>query len=233
MQSRSNTSDRKLHWARALLMRDIRLAIRVGGGTLIGVLFFTTVITIVPFGLGPDMKLLSVIAPGILWIGALLACLLGLDRLLQSDHDDGSLELMLMSGRPLELIILIKCLAHWLTTGLPLILATPILALFLNLDAAQLGAVLLSLLVGTPALTLIGMTGAAITVHLRRGGLLLAVLVLPLTIPILIFGVATVGAASDPLVPALTPFLALCGLSLLSLAIAPVAAAFSLRVLQH
>ena len=174
----------------ALFLRDFRLAIRVGGGALIGVLFFLIVVTLVPFAMGPDLALLGRVGPAILWIGALLASLLTLDRLLAIDHEDGSLDLILTAPVALELTVAVKGVAHWLTTGLPLVIATPLLGLLLNLAPAATGAVALTLLVGTPALTFIGLIGAAITVALRRGGLLVAVLVLPLTVPVLIFGVA-------------------------------------------
>lgn len=214
---------------RALLLRDMRIAIRVGGGAMMGVLFFLAVVTLTPFALGPDLALLRRVGPAILWIGALLASLLGLDRLLAADHDDGSLDLILMSRFPLELAVAAKALAHWLTTGLPLVLATPVLALFLNLEPAATGAVMLTLLAGTPALTFIGLIGAALAVALRRGGLLLPVLVLPLTVPVLIFGVAAANAAIVGPVPFGTPFTILCALTLMSLVIGPFAAAASLR----
>ncbi|CUA93903.1 heme exporter protein CcmB [Pannonibacter indicus] len=216
-------------WFSALVAREVRLAIRVGGGALIGVLFFLAVVTVIPFGVGPDLNLLSRIGPAILWIGALLSALLGLDRLFQADRDDGSLDLMLMAGQPLELVVLGKCLAHWVATGLPLVLAAPVLAVFLNLGPVAMGAVTLTLLVGTPALTLIGAIGAALTVSLRRGGLLLAVLVVPLTIPVLIFGVSAADAAVNDPVPFMTPFLILCALTLFSAVLGPVAAAAALR----
>ncbi len=216
-------------WISALFIRELRLSIRVGGGALIGVLFFLTVVTVIPFGVGPDLNLLALIGPAILWIGALLATLLGLDRLFQQDRDDGSLDLMLMSGRPVELVVLVKCLAHWAGTGLPLVVAAPVLAIFLNLEPAAIGAVTLTLLVGTPALTMIGAIGAALTVSLRRGGLLLAVLVIPLAIPVLIFGVSAAAAAVGGPTPFLTPFLFLTALTLIAAVIGPVAAAAALR----
>ena len=213
----------------ALLVRDMRLAVRVGGGALIGVLFFLIVVTMVPFAIGPDLALLKRIGPAILWIGALLASLLALDRLVTSDDEDGSLDLILTSTVPLELALATKALAHWLTTGLPLVIAAPILGLFLNLDPDAFGAVALTLAAGTPALTFIGLIGAALTVTLRRGGLLLAVLVLPLTVPVLIFGVAASNAAIVGPVPFGTPFTILIGLSLMSVVIGPFAAAAALR----
>jgi heme exporter protein B len=213
----------------ALVLRDLRLAMRVGGGAFIGIIFFLMVVTLVPFALGPDLNLLARIGPAILWISALLANLLGLDRLLATDHEDGSLDLILMAGIPVELAIAAKALAHWLATGLPLAVVAPLLGLLLNLDPVLTGAVALTLLAGTPGLTFIGLIGAALTVSLRRGGLLLAILVLPLHIPVLIFGVAASNAALAGPVPFGTPFVILCALSLMSVALAPLAAAAMLR----
>jgi heme exporter protein B len=213
----------------ALLVRDMRLAVRVGGGALVGVLFFLLVVAIIPFAIGPDLALLARIGPAILWLGALLASLLGLDRLIASDHEDGSLDLILAAQTPLELTMAGKALAHWLTTGLPLVVATPLLGLLLNLDPIATGAVALTLAAGTPALTFIGLVGAALTVALRRGGLLLAVLILPLTIPVLIFGVAASNAAIVGPIPFGTPFTILCALTLMSAVVGPIAAAATLR----
>jgi heme exporter protein B len=213
----------------ALLVRDMRLAVRVGGGALIGVLFFLLVVAIIPFAIGPDLALLARIGPAILWLGALLASLLGLDRLIASDHEDGSLDLILSAQTPLELTMAGKAFAHWLTTGLPLVAATPLLGLLLNLDPVATGAVALTLAAGTPALTFIGLVGAALTVALRRGGLLLAVLILPLTIPVLIFGVAASNAAIVGPIPFGTPFTILCALTLMSAVVGPIAAAATLR----
>jgi heme exporter protein B len=213
----------------ALFVRDFRLAVRVGGGALIGVLFFLIVVTLVPFAMGPDLALLARVGPAILWLGALLASLLTLDRLLAIDHEDGSLDLILTARVTLELTVAIKAIVHWLTTGLPLVIATPLLGLLLNLEPKATGAVALTLLVGTPALTFIGLIGAAITVALRRGGLLVAVLVLPLTIPVLIFGVAASNAAIVGPVRFGTPFSILCGLALMSIVVGTFAAAAALR----
>jgi len=213
----------------ALLIRELRLAVRVGGGALIGVLFFLIVVTLVPFAIGPDLALLARIGPAILWLGALLASLLALDRLIAADHEDGSLDLILMARVPLELAVATKAIAHWLTTGLPLVIAAPLLGLLLNLGPGATGAVALTLLAGTPALTFLGLIGAALTIALRRGGLLLAVLVLPLTVPVLIFGVAASNAAIVGPVPFGTPFTILCALTLASLVIGPFAAAAALR----
>lgn len=213
----------------ALFARDARIAIRVGGGAMMGVLFFLTVVTLVPFAIGPDLALLRRIGPAILWLGALLSSLLALDRLFANDHEDGSLDLILMARPPLELVIVTKALAHWVTTGLPLVVASPVLGLFLNLEPAALSATVLTLLIGTPALTFIGLVGAALATALRRGGLLLPVLVLPLTVPVLIFGVAASNAAIVGSVPFGTPFTILCALTLMSSVIGPFAAAATLR----
>ena len=213
----------------ALLVRDLRLAVRVGGGALVGVLFFLVVVTLVPFAVGPDLALLRRMGPAILWLGALLANLLALDRLLAADYEDGSLDLILMARVPLELATAVKAVAHWLTTGLPLVIAAPLLGLLLNIEPAATAAVALTLLAGTPALTFLGLIGAALSVTLRRGGLLLAVLIVPLTVPVLIFGVAASNAAIAGPVPFGTPFTILCALTLASAVIGPFAAAAALR----
>jgi len=215
----------------ALYLRDLRLGIRAGGGALTGIVFFLTLVAIVPFAVGPDLNLLSRIGPAILWIGALLASLLGLDRLFQADREDGSLDLILMAGERhmLALTVFVKCLAHWTASVLPLVIASPLLGLFMNVPPAGLGAVALTLLAGTPAITFIGAAGAAVAVALPRGGLMISILVLPLCIPVLIFGVsATYGAVADP-DPFLQPFLILCALTLMLAVVGPVAAALALR----
>jgi heme exporter protein B len=213
----------------ALLIRDLRLAVRVGGGALVGILFFLVVVTLAPFAIGPDLALLRRIGPAILWLGALLANLLALDRLLTTDYEDGSLDLILMGRVPLEVAAATKALAHWLTTGLPLVLAAPVLGLLLNIEPAATAAVALTLLAGTPALTFLGLIGAALAVTLQRGGLLLAVLIVPLTVPVLIFGVAASNAAIVGPMPFGTPFTILCALTLASAVIGPFAAAAALR----
>ncbi len=213
----------------ALFIREIRLARRIGGGGAMGVVFFLILVTLVPFAMGPDLNLLARIGPAILWIAALLATLLGLDRLFQADHEDGSLDLLQMADVPLELIVAVKCLAHWTMTCLPLVIAAPVFGLMLALEGPALAGVTLSLLAGTPALTFIGAIGAALTVSLRRGGLLMAILVLPFTVPVLIFGVSAASAASGGTVPFMTPLLILCALTLASAALAPFAAAAALR----
>ena len=214
----------------ALLVRDMRIAVRVGGGAMVGVLFFVVVVTLTPFAVGPDLALLKRIGPAILWLAALLASLLALDRLFAGDHEDGSLDLILTGRAPLELVIAAKGLAHWLTTAIPLIVAAPLIGLLLDIEPLAQAGLVLTLVVGTPALTFIGAVGAAIAVTLRRGGLLLAIIVLPLTVPVLIFGVAAANAAVTGPVPFGTPFTVLCALTLASLVIGPFAAAAALRL---
>ena len=214
----------------AVAGQTARLQFRGGGGALVGLVFFLAVVTIVPFAVGPDLNLLSRIGPAILWIGALLATLLGLDRLFQDDRDDGSLDLVFLSGLPMELVVLAKAAGHWLATGLPLTVAAPFLGLLLGLEPLALGATTLTLLVGTPALTLVGAVGAALAAAFGRGGILIAVLVLPFTIPVLIFGVgAAVASVTEP-APFLPPFLILSALTLVSGVVAAVAGAAALRV---
>jgi heme exporter protein B len=213
----------------ALFLREWRIARRIGGGAAIGLVFFLILVTLIPFAIGPDLVLLARIGPAILWIAALLSTLLGVDRLFQSDEEDGSLDLLLGANLPLEFVVLVKCAAHWTASALPLVVASPIFGLMLAVDAKALALVAATLAVGTPALTLIGAIGAALTVSLRRGGLLLAVIALPLTIPVLIFGVAAASSASGGAAPFIPPFLVLCALSLAALAGAPFAAAAALR----
>ena len=212
----------------AVLARDLRLARRAGAGASLGLMFFLVLIAIVPFAIGADQKLISRLAPALLWIAALLATLLGLDRLFQADEEDGALDQFLLSGGSLTLLVLAKALAHWLVTGLPLSLAAPVLGLMLAIEPQAMLPLALSLLVGTPALTLIGLVGAALTVSLNRGGLLLSLLVVPTAIPTLIFGVAVAKAAAEGRDFAM-PLTVLCGTTLFALAISPVAAALALR----
>ncbi len=213
----------------ALLVRDLKLSIRAGGGALVGVLFFLTIVAVIPFGVGPDLNLLSRIGPAIVWIGALLSSLLGLDRLFQAEREDGSLDVLLMHDTPLVLTVFVKCLAHWLATGLPLVIASPLLGLFMNMNEVAIGAVMLTLVVGSPAITFIGAVGAAVAVALPRGGLLVSILVLPLAVPVLIFGVSASYAAVEDPAPFLPPFLILMALTLFFAAIGPAAAALALR----
>ncbi|MGZ9809786.1 heme exporter protein CcmB [Pseudoroseicyclus sp. H15] len=214
---------------RALLLRDLRLAVRAGGGFGLGLAFFLIVIVLVPFGIGPEQDLLARIAPGMLWVAALLAALLTLDRVFALDHEDGALPLLATAPLPLEGLVFAKAAAHWLTTGLPLTLAAPLLGPLLALPAGAWPWLLASLALGTPALSLIGTFGAALTIGIRRGGLLLSLIVLPLYVPTLIFGaeMARRGAAGLPVSAAL-PMLA--ALTLGCLALLPFAAAAALRV---
>ncbi|MES0860839.1 heme exporter protein CcmB [Ruegeria sp. SCPT10] len=213
----------------ALLLRDLKLAFRAGGGFGLGLAFFLIVTVLVPFAVGPQSALLSTIAPGILWLGALLACLLSLDRLLALDWEDGSLDLLATAPLPLEAIVSIKALAHWITTGLPLVLAAPFLGILLNLPPSGFFWLVISLLLGTPAMSVIGIFGAALTVGLKRGGLLLSLLVLPLYVPTLIFGaeVARRGATG---MDTQTPLLMLAGITAATIALLPFASAAVLRI---
>lgn len=213
----------------AILKRDLAVAGRAGGGGELALVFFLTLVVLVPFALGPDLNLLSRIGPAILWLGALLSVLIGLDRLFQSDEEDGSLDLIRASALPLELVVLAKGLAHWLTTGLPLALVSPLLGLLVALPGEGVLPLVATLLVGTPALSFIGAGGAALAASLRRGGLIVPVLVAPLTVPVLIFGVSAANAAVGGTVPFLTPFLILCAISLGAIVVGTVAAAAALR----
>ncbi len=214
---------------RALLIRDLTLALRAGGGFGLGLAFFLIVTVLVPFSVGPQAELLQLIAPGVLWLGALLACLLSLDRLLALDFEDGTLDLLLTAPLPLEGALSVKALAHWLTTGLPLVLAAPVLGVLLNLAPAGYLWLVVSLAVGTPALSVIGCFGAALTVGIKRGGLLLSLLVLPLYVPTLIFGaeVARRGAGGQEVA---TPLLMLAGITCAVIALMPFASAAVLRM---
>ena len=213
----------------ALVRRDLALAFRIGGGPFFGVAFFLTVTALLPLGIGARLSLLGETAAGFLWVAAALAALLSLDRLFQADAEDGSLDLLALSPLPLSGAVLAKCLAHWLTTGLPLAVAAPVLALLLNMPAHGYAPLVLSLLIGSPVFSLTGAIGAALTAGLRRGGLLLSLIVLPLFVPVIVFGAgATIAAigGNDP-VPAL---MLLGGVSLIALVISPLAAAAALRI---
>jgi heme exporter protein B len=213
----------------ALFVRELRLAVRIGGGALMGVLFYLIVVTTFPFAIGPDLNLLSRLGPAILWIGALLSTLLGLDRLFEADRDDGTLDLMVISGRSLELLVIVKATAHWTATGLPLVIAAPFLSLLLAMPTDVTLATVATLLVGTPALTLLGAIGAGLTVSLRRGGLLLPILILPFAVPVLIFGVAASTAVVYDMAAFRTPFLLTLAMTLAAAAISPIATAAALR----
>lgn len=212
---------------RALFARDLRLLLAGSGGAGLGVLFFLAVVATIPFAVGPDLRLLARLGPAVLWIGALLATLLSLDRLFQADREDGSLDLLIAGTVPLPLVVLAKCAALWVATALPLVLASPLLGLLLASPPGASLAVALTLLAGTPALVFVGAVGAAVAVALPRGGVLVSVLVLPLTIPVLIFGVAA--AASPGSAPFLPPFLLLLALTLFYGVLGPFAAAAALR----
>lgn len=213
-----------------LVRRDMRLAGKDSGaiGTALG--FYLIVVAILPLGLGPDLGLLSRISPGVLWVALLLAVLLTLDRVFHADKEDGTLEVIATGPLPLELIAGAKALAHWLSCVVPLIVCAPLLGLLLNLDISGYGMLLLAMLVGTPALSFLGTIGAALTLGIRRGGLLLSLVILPLYIPTLIFGVSAISTAvTGPGSP--WPALAISGaISLASLVVGPWLAAMALRV---
>lgn len=212
----------------ALLRRDLRLALRSPGDSATVLLFFVLAVVLFPFGVGPEPQVLARIAAGVVWVTALLASLLALERLFQLDAEDGALDLIVLAPAPLEFLVLAKILAHWLTTGLPLVVVAPLLALMLNLAPEGYSVLVLSLALGTPSLSLIGAVGAALTLGARRGTVLLPLLVLPLYIPVLIFGAAAVGAATDGL-SARLHLLLLAAIFTAALALAPWAIAASLR----
>lgn len=213
----------------AIYLRDLRLAFRSGGGFGLGLAFFLILCVLVPLGVGPDPQVLARIAPGILWVGALLACLLTLDRIFALDHEDGSLDLLAVAPIPLEGVVALKAAAHWTVTGLPLALVAPGLGVLLNLPGPAYGWLLAALILGTPALSIIGAFGAALTVGLKRGGLLLSLLVLPLYMPTLIFGAEVVRRGAEGLEP-LMPLILLGAITLGALAGLPIAAAAALRI---
>jgi heme exporter protein B len=216
----------------ALIGRDLRLAVRLGGDALTLVLFFVMVGVIVPFAIGPDSRTLSKLGPGLVWIAAFLSMLLGLDRLFRADAEDGSLLQFRHGILPLEAIVAAKVIAHWLLTALPLIVASPLLAVLLAMDGPALGQTVLSLVVGTPGLVALGTIGAAVTVSLRRGGLIAPVLILPLSIPILIFGTGAI-ASGGPEGLSRAALLYLMAISLVTLVLVPFAAALALRASEE
>ncbi|CAM1636393.1 Cytochrome c-type biogenesis protein CcmB [Bartonella apis] len=219
---------------KALFLRDLRIAFGPGSSLLTGLLFFAAIIIITPFAVGPDQEILSRIGPGMLWIGALLSILLGLDRMFQTDRDDGSLDQLILSRhrKSLSLIVFTKCLAHWCGTILPLILFTPVLGLMLGLGGTAIGGLMLTLLCGTPAITLIGAVGAALATSLPRGGVLISVIVLPLVVPVMIFGVSAAYATTAPGISFINPLLFLIALSLFFSILGPLAAALTLASLS-
>src|SRR6185312_8742892 len=237
-RQRRDPGTRRLHTARPrargvsafllLVRRDLRLALRQGGDAAMVLAFFFLAVILFPFGVGPEPEMLARIAAGIVWVTALLAALLSLERLFLADYEDGSLEALALMPLPLEFQVLAKALAHFLTTGLPLVVVAPLLALLLHLPGAGYGALVLGMALGTPTLSLIGAIGAALTLGARRGGVLLSLLVLPLYIPVLIFGVGAVEAAVTGL--EMRPHLMLLvALLLAAIPLAPVAAAAALR----
>ncbi len=212
----------------ALLIRDLRLAVRAGGGFGLGLAFFLMVAVLVPLGVGPEQEVLRRIAPGILFVGALLACLLSLDRIFALDFEDGSLDLLATAPIPMEGVVAVKSVSHWLVTGLPLTLISPVLALLMNLAPDGYVWLLVALGLGTPALSVIGAFGAALTVGLKRGGLLLGLLVLPMYVPTLIFGTEVVKRGAAGVSPG-TPLLLLAGITLAAVATLPFASAAAIR----
>ncbi|MEZ5922990.1 MAG: heme exporter protein CcmB [Hyphomicrobiaceae bacterium] len=214
----------------ALVSRDLRIAFKDGGAIGIALGFYLVVVAIVPIGLGPDLNLLSRIGPGLLWVALLLSALLSVDRIFHNDLEDGTLEVIALGPLPLELVATAKALAHWLSTALPLVLLAPILGLLLNLEAGAYPAIVLTMLIGSPAVSFLGALGAALTLGLRRGGLLVALLILPLYVPILIFGVASVDRMLSALEPSSQPLLILAALAIATVVLVPLAAAQALRV---
>jgi heme exporter protein B len=212
-----------------LLRRDLTLAYRRRAELVNPLLFFVLVTSLFPLGIGNDVRLIQSIAPGIIWVAALLATLLSLDSLFRSDFEDGSLEQFMLSAQPVSVLVLAKILAHWLITGLPLIIVSPLLALLLSIPAEAMGTLFLTLLLGTPVLSLIGSVGVALTVGLRKGGIILSLLVLPLYIPVLIFASDAVNTVIAG-IPATAQLIFLGSLLALALALAPLAAAASLRI---
>jgi heme exporter protein B len=211
-----------------LVRRDLSLAWKEGGTIGVALGFYLVVVTLLPLAIGPDLNLLARIAPGVLWLALLLAALLSLGRMFETDLEDGSLEVLTTGPLPLEAIAAAKSLAHWLTTGVPLTVLAPLLGLLLNLEPDAYPAVAATMLVGTPAISFLGAVGAALTLRARRGGLLLGLLMLPLFVPTLIFGISAIGAMADA--QALPSFLILAAISLAALVLGPVAAAAALRL---
>ena len=204
----------------AIIRRDLSLVMRQGSDAFVVLIFFVVTVTLFPLGVGPDPLILQNLASGIVWVSALLAAMLSLDRLFQTDYDDGSLELLVLSPYPLELVVLCKCLVHWLTTGLPIMLISPVLALMLNIKTGAFLYLISSMALGTPIISLLGAVGAALVLGSRRSGVLIALLIIPLTIPILLFGVAAIQAATEGY-SASSPLMFLGALLLFSIALCP------------
>ena len=212
----------------AIIRRDLSLVMRQGSDAFVVLIFFVVTVTLFPLGVGPDPLILQNLASGIVWVSALLAAMLSLDRLFQTDYDDGSLELLVLSPYPLELVVLCKCLVHWLTTGLPIMLISPVLALMLNIKTGAFLYLISSMALGTPIISLLGAVGAALVLGSRRSGVLIALLIIPLTTPILLFGVAAIQAATEGY-SASSPLMFLGALLLFSIALCPWVIASSLR----
>jgi len=212
----------------SVVRRDLRLALRQGSDSVMVVMFFVLTVILFPFGIGPEGNILARVAPGVIMVAALLASMLSLERIFQADYEDGSLELLTLSPMPLEAIVLAKTLAHWLTTGLPLIIASPLLAVLMNMDIKGFSMLMVALLLATPTLSLIGAIGAALVLGSRRGGVLISLLVLPLFVPVLIFGVSLVDAALGGFAVK-SQILILSGILLACLAMCPFASAMAVR----
>ena len=212
----------------SLLQRDLKLAFRQGSDSVMVIVFFIVVVVLFPLSIGPEQKILARISAGVIWVAALLAAMLSMDRLFAADYEDGSLDLLIISPHPTEILVLAKVLAHWLTTGLPLIIVSPLLGIFLYLQADGFWVMIMSLLLGTPVLSLIGSIGAALTLGARRSGVLISLLILPLFIPVLIFGVSAVDAALMGL-PTRPQLLLLGALLLFAAALSPWASAAALK----
>ena len=212
----------------AIIRRDLSQVMRQGSDAFVVLIFFIVTVTLFPLGVSPDPLILQNLASGIVWVGALLAAMLSLDRLFQTDYDDGSLELLVLSPYPLEIVVLCKCFVHWLTTGLPIMVISPVLALMLNIKTGAFLYLITSMALGTPIISLLGAVGAALVLGSRRSGVLIALLIIPLTIPILLFGVGAIQAATEGY-SASSPLMFLGAFLLFSIALCPWVIASSLR----
>lgn len=213
---------------RLMVGRELRLALRQGGDSLIVAVFFVLVVVLFPLAVGPGPTILARISAGVIWVAALLAAMLSMERLFHGDYEDGSLDLLALSGTPLEILVLAKVTAHWLTTGLPLIIISPLIGLLLNMDTPGYFMMIVALLLGTPIMSLVGAIGAALILGARRGGILLSLLILPLFIPVLIFGVGAVEASLTGISPR-PQLLILGGLLIMSAILSPWASAAAVR----
>ena len=211
-----------------IIRRDLSLVMRQGSDAFVVLIFFIVTVTLFPLGVSPDPLILQNLASGIVWVGALLAAMLSLDRLFQTDYDDGSLELLVLSPYPLEIVVLCKCFVHWLTTGLPIMVISPVLAFMLNIKTGAFLYLITSMALGTPIISLLGAVGAALVLGSRRSGVLIALLIIPLTIPILLFGVGAIQAATEGY-SASSPLMFLGAFLLFSIALCPWVIASSLR----